>query len=1312
MPPFIPRKRLRSDSPEAKPSANTEKSSKKAIPSRKRTLFDELDSGFKTPQAAKKLLKRLEEDDVDDGSELSDVDDEIIEDLAPSSAKRAKLEADARTAQVKPEKKAPKAKSEVKEKKPKTALKGKRKTKAEVRTEAPAPAPTLSRRAPPRKKTLHDELDAGTSSRSPEAVKSLLKKLGGDEDDFSDASSTDSDEEFEDVTPLPASGPPPSAAPKASSAQPAVSHDTYDVGSEDEDDDEDDEFEDVDPTARLSTETLAPTTTDTQSRHGPSVYRPLDTGNDSEGDLDLTLTRDKRIPLIKTDGGNKGPSKIERGIRIATHQIHVQFLMWHNSVRNGWCCDKETQGILFKALMESKGMERVLENWRSDAGPSADEVEEKDGAAERGKSALNGKDKAEANGTPSGGRSKGDWTGEAKHASPSKPNLSRGDPLITLLTKLSKYWRQRFTITAPGLHKIGYMSLQRIDEETKSNRSDYDVRKHGERILDKTAWRNAAKEMEGSRDFGAQLFGALLRGLGLETRIVASLQPVGFGWSKGEDAAEPKERKANSKKDEDEEELSDNSEKDEKPVPRRKSASKTPAKQKITPNTKSQLAKSRRKSKVDEESDLSSLPDDEPKAEFMSDESVVAIPNPTKKKSKTYERGLPPTYWVEVLSPITSKWLPCSPFFPTDPVATTDDLISHFEPRGAKADKAKQVICYVIAFASDFTAKDVTTRYLKKHMWPGKTKGVRYPAEKVPIYDRNGKVKRYVEYDWFKTVMSGYIRRDKDRRAEDDVEDSTNLKSVKVQRVVKEGEETLQYYKSSKEFVLARHLRREEALLRPAQPVKKFVVKGKKGEHETTEDVYLRRDVVHCKSVETWHKEGRRAKLGEQPRKRVPFRAATINRKRELAEAELASGGQKLLQGLYSLDQTEWIIPPPIVDGRIPKNGYGNMDVYVPSMVPQGAVHIRLRSTKRICNKLGIDFAEAVTGFEFGARMAVPVVEGVVVAEENEALVREEWGRFEVERVRKEDEKKRKAAMGMWRKMMMGLRIVKRVKEEYGEDVPGDNEVLMSWGAGAGKSGKDSAPEEDDKAREAVDKREEEMAGGFFADGHEVEVPQRTFFPTRHDEEDEGGGGDGFDVGDSATPAQTTSSFLPTRHDNEDEDEAVGGGGFMVDEDETADTVTVAAETTAVSPSAKLVRTDSGRRINEMPAISDVEMDDVPQQEREALEPEPQRRTAARRQRGGAAAKGRTSGRGKQAAAAASESEDEDEDVQMLDAEEEEEKPKRMRPARGVRKAAAETVKESPATRKVPVRRAARKSTGVKSRYFEGEDEDDSEEID
>jgi xeroderma pigmentosum group C-complementing protein len=90
----------------------------------------------------------------------------------------------------------------------------------------------------------------------------------------------------------------------------------------------------------------------------------------------------------------------------------------------------------------------------------------------------------------------------------------------------------------------------------------------------------------------------------------------------------------------------------------------------------------------------------------------------------------------------------------------------------------------------------------------------------------------------------------------------------------------------------------------------------------------------------------------------------------------------------------------------------------------------------RICKKLGIDYAEAVTGFEFGSKMAVPVIQGVVIAEENEELLRDAWRADAAEKRKREELKAEKRILQTWRKFLFGLRIMERVREEYGGGDP------------------------------------------------------------------------------------------------------------------------------------------------------------------------------------------------------------------------------------------------------------------------------------
>ncbi|KAK4448024.1 Rad4 transglutaminase-like domain-containing protein [Podospora aff. communis PSN243] len=899
--------------------------------------------------------------------------------------------------------------------------------------------------APLRKPTLFDDLDAISTPRSSTRNGSTAQLIEDSQDDASSLTSL-SDADFEDV-------------PLAKRRKTAAEEDQ-------DDDDEDIEFEDV------------------EDLQAPQSAVP--DGLAPGGELELVLTRETRISLANALG-KKGPSKIERRIRVAAHCIHVQSLMWHNAIRNAWLCDLELQGMLLSHIPLRLWEE--VDRWRRNSGLEVPEATPKKKPAAKGKQKGKGKERQ--------GR---DWGEAAQRLEEGVVDMSHGDPLFRLMKALSSWWKQRFTITAPGLRKIGYMSLERMDRLTKAfKQNEDDPERFGERIRNLEEFRKCAEECRGSRDIGAQLFTALLRGLGLEARMVANLQPLGFGWNKLEEA-EPEEQSNGLGR-----------------IPDKGTAEKAePSVEKAKAKMKPRGRPSRQAKEVDSDAELV--------ADMGSDDELVIQPQPLRKKPskpKAYDKDLEfPHYWIEVLSPVTNKYLVVDPIVKSV-IATNRELVESLEPRGSKADKAKQVIAYVVGFSSDGTAKDVTVRYLKRQMLPGRTKGMRLPIEKIPVYNRHGKVKRYDMHDWFKVVMKGYARGVKEHPITeiDEDEDATDLKPAKPEKKkVKEGDETLQYYKQSKEFVLERHLKREEALLPDAEPVKMFKNKGK-GAQTQDEPVYLRKDVVQVKSAETWHKQGRAPKDGEQPLKRVPYRAATTNRRREIAEAEAATGA-KVLQGLYSFDQTDWIIPPPIENGIIPKNEYGNIDMFMEHMCPEGAVHVPYRGAVRVCKRLGIDFAEAVVDFEFGHRMAVPVIQGVVVAEEYHDTVMEELAKDEAEKARKEDEKRRKAALAMWRKFLMGLRIVERIKQDYGH-VADDVDVF-------GRSGRMA----DDAAGQEVEgaAHDEDMGGGFLPEGYEDQEGQTTeltsgFFPVA--DEDDGGEDEGLEVdhgeGAGHRPAVTAS---------------------------------------------------------------------------------------------------------------------------------------------------------------------------------------------
>lgn len=121
------------------------------------------------------------------------------------------------------------------------------------------------------------------------------------------------------------------------------------------------------------------------------------------------------------------------------------------------------------------------------------------------------------------------------------------------------------------------------------------------------------------------------------------------------------------------------------------------------------------------------------------------------------------------------------------------------------------------------------------------------------------------------------------------------------------------------------------------------------------------------------------------------------------------------------------------------------------------------------------------------------------MAEEHEEKVMEEIEKDEAERKRKEDEKRRKAALATWRKLLMGMRIAARIKKDYGHL---EDKETVDLGTNGDLDG-----DEEEGGFERMTEKDEEMAGGFLPEGYEeedaVDEPRRTsgYFPVAHAED-------------------------------------------------------------------------------------------------------------------------------------------------------------------------------------------------------------------
>ncbi|KAF3263651.1 hypothetical protein TWF192_005926 [Orbilia oligospora] len=685
------------------------------------------------------------------------------------------------------------------------------------------------------------------------------------------------------------------------------------------------------------------------------------------GDGDLTLTLDKSnsssLPMKK-----RGVSSRERRERLYTHIVHVICLMYHGHRRNVWLNDKELWGIILKC-MEGTGAKKSVEVYLDFVNPGKLPLDSPKYTAKR-----------------SGGKGKGKGKGKPKTAyppllepleRPSLPPCSSDTKLVEILGLLMRLWKRKFHIDAPGLRKRGY-------SESVTGAISADKESQTERIQGLDDFRQRAKDLHGSRDTGAQLFTALLRALGFESRLVFSICPLGYGFSK----SEMRENDSTGRS--------------------RESASSVES--------------------SGESSHYDSNSDTNPSGKKQSSSRQRSMGN-----EKAYDKDLKfPTFWSEVYSPITEQWIAIDPLV-TGLILSKDDM-SRLEPKGRIASKSKQQISYVIAYSTDNSARDVTVRYLSGMVFPGKTKGLRMPVFGREVLSNQGDFLMTEEFDLFsERILKCFQPCSLAKTARDLKEDRDLLPNASTESLnpfKRDFPKSIAAYKNHLKYVLERHLKREDCILPGELPV--HTLATGKASAIKEEKVYSRQSIIVGKPAENWYREGRVIKKNEHPLKTVPSRAVTTNRKREIEDAKREGNIRAGLVGLYGFYQTEIYRPPPIIDGVIPKNAYGNIDCFVPSMVPVGAVHVPWGNAVRLSKKLGIEFAEAVTGFDFKNKRAVPRTEGVLCSEENADVLTEACRQDDEQKRLKDDEKRQQICLALWKRFLIGLRIVERIEENYG----------------------------------------------------------------------------------------------------------------------------------------------------------------------------------------------------------------------------------------------------------------------------------------
>lgn len=302
--------------------------------------------------------------------------------------------------------------------------------------------------------------------------------------------------------------------------------------------------------------------------------------------------------------------------------------------------------------------------------------------------------------------------------------------------------------------------------------------------------------------------------------------------------------------------------------------------------------------------------------------------------------------------------------------------------------KTTKPVLYVVAWNSENLIKDVSRRYC--------------PHWLTVTY------KQRVDEKWWLKTLSYWKEKD---TAISKAEDEMLLQKELEQPLPK----TISECKGHPLYIIQKHLLKFEALYPPdCVPL---------GYTSTGCAIYSRHCVHTLYSRETWYRKGRIVKSDQEP-----YKIVTARPKYDKLSGTKIKNSPLELFGKWQTMEYE---PPIAKDGIVPRNEYGNVDLFQPSMLPKGTVHINLPGLYRIARKLNIDCAPAVVGFNFGSMGATPAMEGYIVCIEYEDILREAWEVEQAEAIKRTKEKKDKRVYGNWKRLIQGLFIRERLAAKY-----------------------------------------------------------------------------------------------------------------------------------------------------------------------------------------------------------------------------------------------------------------------------------------
>ncbi|QHN91806.1 DNA repair protein [Arachis hypogaea] len=394
------------------------------------------------------------------------------------------------------------------------------------------------------------------------------------------------------------------------------------------------------------------------------------------------------------------------------------------------------------------------------------------------------------------------------------------------------------------------------------------------------------------------------------------------------------------------------------------------------------------------------------------DAANVSSPSKKMKRDISGESSTPPQVISTALGSkkeFDRKWVH---------VDVVNSIIDGEDKVEAMAAACKTSLRYVVAFAGQ-GAKDVTRRYCMKwyKIASERVNSMWWDSVLAPLRDlESGATGGVVP------SRTNHITSTQSNMSDSFVPTRSSLEDIELEtRALTEPLPTNQQaYKAHPLYAIERWLTKYQ-VLHPKGPI--LGLCG--GFH-----VYPRTCVQTVKTKERWLREGLQVKANELPVKELKPSVKTQNLQDFEADDYECTDSKENIK-LYGSWQLEPLNLPHAMNGIVPKNERGQVDVWSEKCLPPGTVHLRFPRAFSIAKKLEIDYAPAMVGFEFKNGRSYPVFDGIVVCAEFKDVLLEAFAEEEQRRQAEEKRRDEAEALRRWYQLLSSIVTRQRLKNRY-----------------------------------------------------------------------------------------------------------------------------------------------------------------------------------------------------------------------------------------------------------------------------------------